>query len=201
MDAGRGARASGGGSGGGSPPPLLPRGRAGAGAEDSSDEDDDSIRRSGGGGGGGGSRSVTAPHASSSSSGTSRWTCEACGCHTNTAADRSCSICGTSQQPLGKRIFLSLELFCFSCLSLAHIFRACALVFALREQDGWLQGVCLLLVPIAFCSGDVEEDLLRRHFSFLGGRIRAHSAPLTLAATHKRCALLWICLLARALTP
>ena len=26
-----------------------------------------------------------------------RWTCEACGCHTNTETDTSCTICGTSQ--------------------------------------------------------------------------------------------------------
>eukprot|EP00977_Amphora_coffeiformis_P020542 scaffold8363_cov163-Amphora_coffeaeformis.AAC.7 len=30
-----------------------------------------------------------------------RWTCDACGCHTNTETDTSCSICGTSQS--GKR--------------------------------------------------------------------------------------------------
>lgn len=26
-----------------------------------------------------------------------RWTCEACGCNTNSESDRSCTICGTSQ--------------------------------------------------------------------------------------------------------
>lgn len=27
----------------------------------------------------------------------SRWTCEACGCHTNEQSDRTCSICGTGR--------------------------------------------------------------------------------------------------------
>ena len=31
-----------------------------------------------------------------------RWTCDACGCHTNTETDTSCSICGTSQS--GKQL-------------------------------------------------------------------------------------------------
>jgi len=30
------------------------------------------------------------------SASTSRWTCDACGCHTNQSTDRTCSICGTS---------------------------------------------------------------------------------------------------------
>lgn len=42
-----------------------------------------------------------------------RWTCDACGCHTNTETDTSCSICGTSQSgKLGEcKKFIQVQVF------------------------------------------------------------------------------------------
>jgi hypothetical protein len=58
---------------------------------------------SGGGGGPGNSGNAAAgSSAAAAAVAAERWTCEACGCHTNTtASDRNCSICGTSPQAAG----------------------------------------------------------------------------------------------------
>jgi hypothetical protein len=73
---------------------------------------------SSGGGGGGGSPgnngNAAAGSAAAAAVAAERWTCEACGCHTNTtAADRNCSICGTSPQAAGT--FVCLRWFLFVC--------------------------------------------------------------------------------------
>ena len=52
----------------------------------------------------------SAAGAAGSASAPRRWTCDACGCHTNTESDTSCSICGTSQSGMFLAMFQSVYL-------------------------------------------------------------------------------------------